>query len=79
MIKPQNELRGAIEKMHGGIATFAALCAPYDLLLHNHRGTGTGQLPLEAYKSLNAEGKLKRVPERMTPEQVAEWLTPTRP
>ena len=65
-------LPGALK--YGGLATFAALCAPHEMLLHNHRGTGTGQLVPQAYKATNAEAKLRREPERMPADQVVTWL-----
>jgi dienelactone hydrolase len=67
-------LPGAMK--YGGMATFAALCAPHNLLLHNHRGTGIGRLVSEAYQSQTAESNLKREAERLSPEKVAEWLCP---
>ncbi len=70
----QMMLPGALK--YGGLSAFAALCAPGDLLLHNHRGTGTGRQVSDAYQSFMAEPRLKREPERLPPEQVAEWLIP---
>jgi Acetyl xylan esterase (AXE1) len=65
-------LPGALK--YGGLGAFAALAAPGDLLLHNHRGTGTGQLLPQAYKAANAEQHLCREPERLRAESVIEWL-----
>jgi hypothetical protein len=67
-------LPGALK--YGGMAAFAALCAPGDLLLHNHRGTGTGELVPMAYRAASAEKRLKRSPEKLTPSAVIEWLLP---
>src|SRR5262249_40135911 len=39
---------------YGGLGAFAALCAPGELLLHNHRNTGTGALPPAAYRAAAA-------------------------
>ena len=50
-------LPGALK--YGGLPAFAALCAPGELLLHNHRGTGTGQLVPEAYRAAGADAKLR--------------------
>jgi dienelactone hydrolase len=67
-------LPGALK--YGGMAAFAALAAPGDLLLHNHRGTGTGLLPPLAYKAANAEAHLRRESERLPPQVVIDWLLP---
>ena len=65
-------LPGALK--YGGLPAFAALCAPGELLLHNHRQTGTARLVPEAYRAAGAEGKLRHEPERMASERVVEWL-----
>ena len=65
-------LPGAVK--YGGLAAFAALCAPGELLLHNHRGTGTGQLLPEAFRAAGAEGKLRREPLRLPGVKVVEWV-----
>lgn len=65
-------LPGALK--YGGIGSFAALCAPHDLLLANHRATGTGRIAQAAYKAAGAEGRLRREPERLTGRQMVEWL-----
>lgn len=64
-------LPGAVK--YGGLAAFAALCAPGELLLHNHRGTGTGRLAPEAYRAAGAEGKLSREEVKLTRAKVVEW------
>ena len=56
------------------MAAFASLCAPADMLLHNHRGTGTGQWVQSAYRAAGAEARLRREAERMEAEKVVEWL-----
>lgn len=66
-------LPGAVK--YGGLPAFAALCAPAPLLLHNHRGTGSGKLAPAAYAAVGAEGRLTRSPDRMDPAKVAGWLT----
>jgi dienelactone hydrolase len=65
-------LPGAVK--YGGLPAFAALCAPGELLLHNHRGTGTGRLTPEAYRAVGAEGKLARESGRLTGTKVVEWV-----
>jgi hypothetical protein len=66
-------LPGALK--YGGMAAFAALCAPGELLLHNHRGTGTGRLLPEAYRAAGAEGKLNREPLKLAGLKVVEWVS----
>jgi hypothetical protein len=65
-------LPGALK--YGGLAAFAAMCAPGDLLLHNHRHTGTGRLVPDAYRAAGAPEKLNREPLRLPAEKVVEWL-----
>ncbi len=65
-------LPGAVK--YGGLPGFATLVAPTPLLLHNHRGTGSGKRLPAAYAAMNAEAKLVRSPEALTPLKVAEWL-----
>ena len=60
-------LPGALK--YGGLPAFAALCAPGELLLHNHRGTGTGRLVADAYRAAGADGKLRREPGRLAGEK----------
>jgi dienelactone hydrolase len=59
---------------YGGLGAFAALCAPGELLLHNHRNTGTGALPPVAYRAAGASGRLRREAERLPAANVVEWL-----
>jgi hypothetical protein len=65
-------LPGAVK--YGGLAAFAALCAPGELLLHNHRGAGTGRLAPEAYRAAGADGKLSREPVKLAGAKVIEWV-----
>jgi len=65
-------LPGALR--YGGLGAFAALCAPHDLLLSNHRGTGTGRDVQDAYRLTGADARLKRVPGPLPAEEVAAWL-----
>ncbi|HEX4590461.1 MAG TPA: hypothetical protein VH120_11060, partial [Gemmataceae bacterium] len=65
-------LPGALK--YGGLPAFAALCAPGELLLHNHRGTGTGRTTPDAYRAAGADDKLRREPARLPADKVAEWI-----
>jgi dienelactone hydrolase len=65
-------LPGALK--YGGLPAFAALCAPGELYLHNHQGSGTGREVTEAYQAAGAAQRLERSPEKAAPEKVAEWL-----
>jgi hypothetical protein len=65
-------LPGALK--YGGLPAFSALCAPGELLLHNHRNSGTGQLLPDAYRSVGAETHLRREPLKLRGEQVVEWV-----
>jgi dienelactone hydrolase len=65
-------LPGALK--YGGMAAFGALCAPGELLLHNHRHTSTGKLIPDAYRAAGADAKLKREPLKLSGDKVVEWL-----
>lgn len=65
-------LPGALK--YGGLPAFGALCAPGELLAHNHRGTGSGAVLKAAYKSSGKAEHLQGPAERMAPEKVVEWL-----
>jgi dienelactone hydrolase len=65
-------LPGAVK--YGGLPSFLALCAPGEVLAHNHRGTGTGQASQAAYAAAGAADRLLRAPERWEPARVVEWL-----
>jgi hypothetical protein len=65
-------LPGAVK--YGGMAAFAALYAPGELLLHNHRGTGTGRLAPDAYRAAGADSKLSREPLKLSGAKVVEWV-----
>src|SRR5207245_4622798 len=64
-------LPGAVK--YGGLPAFAALCAPHPLFVHNHQGTGTGQLLNPAYE-LTEKDALHRLSEKATAEQVVDWV-----
>jgi dienelactone hydrolase len=65
-------LSGAVK--YGGMPAFLALCAPGDVLVHNHRGTATGRLPKAAYEALGATERLTRVEEKLDDLKVVEWI-----
>jgi hypothetical protein len=65
-------LPGAVK--YGGLPAFASLCAPRELLLHNHKGTSTGKLTKSAYDLSEGKDKLTRSPEKWNGEKVVEWL-----
>jgi hypothetical protein len=66
-------LPGAVK--YGGLAAFAALCAPEKLFLHNHAGTSSGKMTKSAFDAAGAADKLNRKPQQATPAEVVEWLT----
>ena len=47
-------LPGALK--YGGLPALAALAAPAELYVHNHRGTGSGQWLKAVYQAANADG-----------------------
>src|SRR5262249_7770473 len=49
-------LPGAVK--YGGLPAFLALCAPGELLIHNHKGTASGKLSQAAYAAAGAADKL---------------------
>jgi pimeloyl-ACP methyl ester carboxylesterase len=65
-------LPGAVK--YGGMAAFLALCAPGEVLAHNHAGTASGKLSKAAYDAAGAADKLTRVNEKMDDLKVVEWL-----
>ncbi|MBX9578899.1 MAG: acetylxylan esterase [Gemmataceae bacterium] len=65
-------LPGAVK--YGGLGAFLALCAPGEVLVHNHAGTGTGKLPQAAYAAAGAADKLARSAEKLDDAKVVEWL-----
>jgi dienelactone hydrolase len=65
-------LPGAVK--YGGLAAFLALCAPGEVLVHNHKGTGTGQVSRAAYEAAGAADKLTRSADKLAPDKVVEWL-----
>jgi hypothetical protein len=65
-------LPGALK--YGGMAGFASLCAPADLLLHNRSGSGTRDWVRSAYRAAAAEARFRRETERLDADKVVEWL-----
>jgi dienelactone hydrolase len=65
-------LPGAVK--YGGLPAFLGLCAPGEVLAHNHKGTASGQWSKAAYDAAGAADKLTRSAEKMAPEDVAAWL-----
>jgi dienelactone hydrolase len=65
-------LPGALK--YGGLPALTALAAPGELLVHNHRGTGSGQWLPDAYAAAGESGRLHRKQEKETPEQIVTWL-----
>jgi dienelactone hydrolase len=65
-------LPGAVK--YGGLPALAALAAPGELFIHNHRGTASGQWFESAYAAANASKNLYRADEKVTDEAVIRWL-----
>jgi dienelactone hydrolase len=65
-------LSGAVK--YGGLPAFMALCAPGEILVHNHKGTASGRLSKAAYDAAGAGNKLTRVDEKLDDMKVVEWL-----
>jgi hypothetical protein len=65
-------LSGAVK--YGGLGAFLALCAPGEVLVHNHKGTASGKLSKGAYDAAKAENNLTRSEEKMDEMKVVEWL-----
>lgn len=65
-------LPGAVK--YGGMGAFLALCAPGEVLVHNHKGTGSGQVSRAAYAAAGAADKLTRSANKLDPAKVVAWL-----
>ena len=65
-------LPGAVK--YGGLGAFLALCAPGEVLVHNHKGTDTGKVSRAAYEAAGAANKLTRSAEKLDAAKVVEWL-----
>ncbi|MHB1424083.1 MAG: alpha/beta hydrolase family protein [Gemmataceae bacterium] len=57
-----------------GLPALAALAAPYELFVHNHRGSGSGQWLPWVYAAAGAKDKLQKSSEKATDEKVMKWL-----
>ena len=65
-------LPGAVK--YGGLPAFLALCAPGEVLVHNHEGPRAGKLPQAAYDAAGAADNLTRATEKVDDAKVVEWL-----
>ena len=65
-------LSGAVK--YGGLPAFLALCAPGEVLVHNHRGTASGRISKAAYEAAGVANKLTRMEEKLDDTKVVEWL-----
>jgi len=65
-------LPGALK--YGGMPAFAGLCAPAELFIHNHKGTGMGQSVKAAYEAAGKAPQLETSGEPATAEKVVSWL-----
>jgi hypothetical protein len=65
-------LPGALK--YGGMASFAALCAPGELYLHNVRASPRNDWIKDAYQAAGAADKLKLQTEKADEDKVIEWL-----
>jgi hypothetical protein len=65
-------LPGALK--YGGIASFAALCAPGELFLHNVRNSPRNDWIKDAYQASGAVDHLKIQTEKASNDKVIDWL-----
>jgi dienelactone hydrolase len=65
-------LPGALK--YGGLAGLAGVAAPAELLMHNARGSGSGDWLKAAYKAAGAAEKLVHQGEAMEEGKVVAWL-----
>ena len=65
-------LPGAVK--YGGMGAFLALCAPGEVLVHNHKGTDSGRISRAAYAAAGAANKLTRSADKLSAAKVVEWL-----
>jgi hypothetical protein len=64
-------LPGAIK--YGGLPAFTALCAPGEIYLYNHQGTGVVEFARDAYQAAGMSDRLQHA-EQAVPVQVVQWL-----
>lgn len=72
-VEDENMLPGAVK--YGGVSALLSLCAPHEVFVHNHSGTGTGQQSRAAYEAANAKDALKRQGPKATANDVVEWIS----
>jgi dienelactone hydrolase len=65
-------LPGAVK--YGGLGAFVALCAPGEVLVHNHRGTGIGILAKAGYDASGVANKLTGSGVKLDDAKVIEWV-----
>jgi dienelactone hydrolase len=65
-------LPGALK--YGGLASFAALCAPGELYLHNVRASSRNDWIKDAYKAAGRADRLKLETEKAADEKIIDWL-----
>jgi dienelactone hydrolase len=65
-------LPGALK--YGGMASFAAFCAPGELYLHNFRASSRNDRIKDAYRAAGAADKLKLQTEKADDDKVIDWL-----
>jgi hypothetical protein len=65
-------LPGALK--YGGLPALAALAAPGEIYLHNHRGTGSGRWLDAVYRAAGAPRHIKRSAEKVGDEEAVRWL-----
>jgi len=65
-------LPGALK--YGGLPAFAALCAPGELFLHNHRGMGIGGYVRDAYQAAGRASGFHHQGDQATTDKILEWL-----
>jgi dienelactone hydrolase len=65
-------LPGALK--YGGLSAFAALSAPAELYLHNHRSSGLGQWLKPAYKAAGKPDNYQHAAEKAPADKVVDWL-----
>jgi len=65
-------LPGALK--YGGLLSFAALCAPGELYLHNVRASSRNDWIKDAYKAAGAADHLKLQTEKAADDKVIDWL-----
>ncbi len=59
---------------YGGMGAALALCAPADVYVHNHSGTGIGRVAEAAYEAAGGKEKLVRHGDQQDDAAVVRWL-----